>query len=159
MHDPDGLRAALENLEPAQYLSSSYFERWLTGLETQVDSLKASQEANADAREIQLEKSGRLIPEDVCLRYSKKASGREREVYVSGAHCVGAHGLEVVIDRDDFDDQDTQDNLMGVESIKSTLGNRRTRIDGAPQNIRAWSKSANPWQEILDEANDFEPAD
>jgi len=29
IHDPDGLRAALENLEPAKYLSSSYFERWL----------------------------------------------------------------------------------------------------------------------------------
>ena len=29
IHDPDGLRAALENMEPAQYLSSSYFERWL----------------------------------------------------------------------------------------------------------------------------------
>ena len=29
VHDPDGLRAALENMEPAQYLGSSYFERWL----------------------------------------------------------------------------------------------------------------------------------
>ncbi len=29
VHDPDGLRAAVENMEPAQYLGSSYFERWL----------------------------------------------------------------------------------------------------------------------------------
>ena len=29
VHDPDGLRAALESLEPSQYLTLSYFERWL----------------------------------------------------------------------------------------------------------------------------------
>ncbi len=29
VHDPGGLRAALESMEPAQYLGSSYFERWL----------------------------------------------------------------------------------------------------------------------------------
>ncbi len=29
IHDPGGLRAALEGLEPASYLGSGYFERWL----------------------------------------------------------------------------------------------------------------------------------
>jgi len=29
VHDPDGLRSALERLEPSQYLTLSYFERWL----------------------------------------------------------------------------------------------------------------------------------
>ena len=29
IHDPDGLRNAIEHMEPARYLASSYFERWL----------------------------------------------------------------------------------------------------------------------------------
>jgi nitrile hydratase len=29
VHDPDGLRAAIEHMEPARYLASEYFERWL----------------------------------------------------------------------------------------------------------------------------------
>ena len=29
IHDPGGLRAALEGLEPASYLGTDYFERWL----------------------------------------------------------------------------------------------------------------------------------
>ena len=29
IHDPHGMRFALENLEPATYLASSYYERWL----------------------------------------------------------------------------------------------------------------------------------
>ena len=29
IHDPGGLRAALESMEPASYLGSAYFERWL----------------------------------------------------------------------------------------------------------------------------------
>ena len=29
VHDPDGLRSAIEHMEPARYLASSYFERWL----------------------------------------------------------------------------------------------------------------------------------
>ncbi len=29
VHDPHGMRSALESIDPAQYLSASYYERWL----------------------------------------------------------------------------------------------------------------------------------
>ena len=55
VHDPGGLRAALENLEPAQYLASGYFERWLLVTEKALveKGFLTQEELNSKSKEIQ----------------------------------------------------------------------------------------------------------
>lgn len=66
VHDPHGLRDALENMEPAQYLGLGYYERWLAvtekaliakgfltvaELDERTDAFKSQPDAQLDRRE------------------------------------------------------------------------------------------------------------
>ena len=167
VHDPHGLRDALENMEPAQYLGLGYYERWLSvtekaliakgfltaaELDERTDVFKSQPDAQVSRREDQ-ELRDRMLH----AVYTRKSPHQDVEieprfkvgdsVTVRNVHAEGhtrlpryVRGKQGVISR-----------IHGVHDIHDTQPNDQNVSPQPVYNVRfdgreLWGESAEPHQ-------------